>query len=251
MDAAAYPELADTEDRHWWYAARRAVARAHLRRLPLPPPDRARVLEIGCGTGGNLGLLARFGRLSACELDAQARDFAQTKAHGLGLDIPIREGRLPAPIPAAPGSLDLICLFDVLEHVDDDEAALRALRALLAPGGHILLTVPAHPWLWSAHDDYLHHRRRYRLGELAAKARRAGFTIHHLGWLNAALFPLAAVSRLLTARRQGRPPGTALPPPWLNRLLYRVSAAERLLAPGWRLPWGLSLLAVLRRPDRD
>lgn len=241
MDPSAYREMADTEGRHWWFTGRRAILASLLRRLGLPRD--ARILEIGCGTGGNLEMLSAFGRLSAMETDAGARAIAAEKTAGR---FEIRAGSCPDDIPFARRSQDLVCMFDVLEHIDDDVATLRALRGLLAPGGRALLTVPAYRWMWSAHDEFLHHKRRYTAGELRSKAGAAGLRMGKLSYFNTLLFPLAAAARvkdrLLNEKHAS---GTAVPAAPVNSLLHALFSAERHLVGRVPLPFGVSLVAIL------
>jgi hypothetical protein len=118
-------------------------------------------------------------------------------------------------------------------------ATLQALGALLAPGGHAVLTVPAYRWLWSEHDEFLHHKRRYSAGELRHKVDAAGLRVGELSYFNTLLFPLAAAARLLKVN------GTAVPAPPINRLFHAVFSAERFLVGRLPLPFGVSLVAVL------
>ncbi|WP_313231769.1 methyltransferase domain-containing protein [Sphingobium yanoikuyae] len=136
-------------------------------------------------------------------------------------------------------------LLDVLEHVEQDREALAALRDRLAPGGRILLTVPAAPWLWSEHDVLHHHKRRYTAASLHAVARDAGLQVHEKGHFNALLFPVAVLARAVQ-RLTGRGAATeAAPPTSLNTLLRHVFATERHLLGRVSLPFGLSLYAIL------
>lgn len=235
MHPDAYREMADTEGRHWWFAGRRAILGALIGRLGLPPA--ARILELGCGTGGNLEMLAAFGEVSAMEADAGARALAAEKTGGR---FEIRAGRCPDEIPFERARFDLVCLFDVLEHVDEDLATLRAVDALLAPGGRALITVPAYRWLWSAHDEFLHHKRRYTAPELRAKARAAGLEVALLSYFNTLLFPLAVASRVLGVE------GRSVPAAPVNGALRALFSAERLLVGRLALPYGVSLVTVLR-----
>ncbi len=237
-------QMAAVQQTHWWFAARREILSAVIDGLALPA-DQPRVLEIGCGPGGNLPMLARHGTLSAMEFDPHAR----ATAAGLGL-CPVEAGGLPEPVPFADGSFDLICLLDVLEHVEQDDAALVRVARLLKPGGRLLLTVPAYQWLWSDHDVDHHHHRRYTAGRLRAKARQAGLVVHRAGYFNTLLFPLIALARML-GRLTGRGGGdtdTALPAPWLNKTLRALFGAERALVARTGLPFGTSVIAVLGRP---
>ena len=147
--------MAAHDSTHWWYRARRDILADYLTREGRLP-EQARILEIGCGTGHNLPMLASFGSVEAIEIDPAARDIAS-----LRLGRPVGA----APLPILPGvernAYDLIAVLDVVEHIEDDVAALKAMAACLKPGGKILITVPAHQWLWSAHDVVNHHHRRY------------------------------------------------------------------------------------------
>jgi SAM-dependent methyltransferase len=241
MKPQAYVEMAATEDRHWWFVGRRRIAADTIAHLGLPQP--ARILEGGAGTGGNLALLSGFGEVEAMELDAAAREHANAKSAG---SVVVRAGAFPNEVPFAPGSFDLVCLFDVLEHVEQDVETLQVLRGLLRPGGRILLTVPAYRFLWSAHDEFLLHKRRYTAGELATKARAGGLKVRKISYFNTVLFPLAALARLADRLRGGgTASGTAVPPAAINRLFAGVLGIEAIWLRRFSLPFGVSLLAVL------
>ena len=236
-------QMAAVQQTHWWFSARREILSAVIDRMGLCATQ-AQVLEIGCGPGGNLAMLARHGALSAMEYDPQAR----TKAASLGL-CAVEAGGLPEPIPFADDSFDLVCLLDVLEHVADDEAALARVARPLKPGGRLLLTVPAYQWLWSDHDVDHHHHRRYGVGLLRRKAALAGLVVHRAGYFNTVLFPLIALARLLGKLTGGSVGNadTALPPPWLNRTLRTLFGVERRIVARTGLPFGTSVIAVLGR----
>ncbi len=248
MDASLYPRMAALEDAHWWFAARRAIVGRLLDRIELAPD--AVILEPGCGTGGNFPLLARRGRLFAIDRDPAAIQFAA--ARGLA---EIAEGALPDQIPFGATRFDLVVMTDVLEHLDDPGAALRALHARLKPGGSILITVPAGPWMWSDHDVTHHHRRRFRARELDALLRVAGFETIYLSHYNFLLFPLIAGARILPRRRSRDRAAPrhdlAMPPAALNRVLRAVFASERIVIGAARVPFGVSLIAIARAiPER-
>jgi SAM-dependent methyltransferase len=242
MNPDAYVEMADTEARHWWFAGRRAVSASLIAGLKLP--REARILEVGSGTGGNLAMLASFGTVSALEMNATARAIAARKTGGR---FDIRAGLCPADIPFAGETFDLICLFDVLEHIDEDVATLAALKERLAANGRILLTVPANDWLWSTHDEFLHHKRRYSAAGLRAAVTAAGLRLDRMSYFNTLLFPLAALVRLKD-RLLGRPStsGRDVPARPVNWLLRQTFGMERFLLRLFRLPFGVSLFAILR-----
>ena len=241
MDPKAYRDMAETEARHWWFAGRRANLAAVLKSLRLPA--HARILEIGSGTGGNLDMLADFGKVTALEIDADARALAAEKTGGR---YRIVAGSCPDDLPFAGEIFDLICLLDSLEHIEADAATLVAMRRLLGPGGRMLITVPAHPWLWSAHDVFLHHKRRYRREDLRALCEAAGFVVTRLSYFNFFLFPLAVAARIkdqITGAKVAT--GSDLPPAAVNATFRNIFAAERFLLPHINLPAGVSLLAML------
>lgn len=241
MSPDAYLEMAATEERHWWFSGRRAILDTMLAGMALPAASR--ILEIGSGTGGNLDLLAGHGTVSALEMDPAARAISLAKT---GHRYDIRHGRCPDQVPFPPASFDLICMFDVLEHIVEDVATLALASTLLAGGGRILLTVPANRWMWGPHDVFLHHQRRYRAAELRCKAGAAGLRLDRLTHFNTLLFPLAAAMRIKDrlAGTQAAS-GTAIPAAPINHALRHVFSSERHLLRWMRLPFGVSLLAVL------
>ena len=242
METDAYTLMASHEDRHWWFVGRRAVIDGLLDRLELPPD--ARVLEAGCGTGGNLYHLAQRGQLSAFEPHPVAIDIARGRHPDVDLDV----GELPHDLPFAAGSFDLVAALDVLEHVDDDAAALNALVLLARPGGYVLLTVPTHPFLFGSHDRRLHHVRRYTVPGLLEICRQTSAELVHEGAFNTILAPVAFAARLgekLLAIDLGNQ--ERLPAAPLNAVLAKLFAVEGRLVRTWRLPFGLSHAVILRR----
>lgn len=242
MDRDVYTRMGALEDRHWWFVARRRILTEALERFVDLPPE-ARLLEVGCGTGGNLSMLGRFGSVAALEPDAEARRLASR--HG---QADIRDGRLPSAIPFNGTRFDLVAALDVLEHLDDDAATLEALHDQLHPGGWLVLTVPAFSFLWSRHDEKHHHKRRYRKAGLVHLVTRAGFVPVRVTYFNTLLFPLIAGVRLLkTLFALGGKPDDDMPSPLVNRLLTAVFSSERRLLGRVPFPAGVSLLMIARR----
>jgi SAM-dependent methyltransferase len=243
MDPKLYREMAETQQKHWWFRARREILARVIARLKLPSP--AELLEIGAGTGGNLGMLSEYGRVSAVEMDGFARQYA-SDVSGLRVSY----GCLPDQLPFAEASFDLICLFDVLEHIEDDANALKRVYQLLKPKGRAVITVPAYEWLYGAHDRAHQHFRRYTARRLYLKARDAGLRVGRSGYFNALLFPLIAARRLYKlATSQQDAHDAALPNRFINGLLYAVFAAEKYVVPIALFPYGTSVLAILERDD--
>ncbi len=240
MERVIYDRMAEHDSTHWWYRARRDVLADVVARC-MKLPDDARILEIGCGTGHNLPMLARFGTVDALEIDTAAAAIAS-----LRLGKPVLRAPLPTLDGVADNAYDLIALLDVLEHIDDDCAALIAIAERLKPGGALLLTVPQYMWMWSGHDVANHHFRRYTKRTLRAVVAKAGLRLDLLTHFNSLLFPLAAAARLL-ARATGRKGSDdALPPAPVNALFERIFRLERHMVGRWPMPPGVSLLAIIR-----
>jgi SAM-dependent methyltransferase len=238
MERIVYQQMAELDERHWWYRARREILAALIRR-EARPPAKARILEIGCGTGHNLAMLGQFGKIDALELDDEARAVAEKR---LGRKV------MGAPLPELAGvkdrHYDLIGAFDVIEHIEDDRAAIAAIAAKLKPGGKLVMTVPAHQWMWSAHDTVNHHKRRYSKRALKALIEGSPLKLDKLGYFNSLLFPLAIVDRLAAKVRGKEDADLKLPSRPLNSALERAFRAERHLVGRLPLPPGLSLFAV-------
>jgi SAM-dependent methyltransferase len=243
MDAAVFERMAELDASHWWFVGRRRILEQLIRREVRPAPG-ARILEIGCGTGHNLEMLGRFGAVEATELNDSARKLASAR-----LGQPVERAALPDLSMFADERFDLIALLDVLEHVADDHSALQSIRSKLKPGGRLLVTVPGNPWMWSAHDVSHHHHRRYRRRELQSAAKDAGLKVDFLSPFNSLLFPAIAGARL-AGRLIGRESADdAMPPAPVNRLLRAIFGLEAALIGRVPFPFGVSLAAVLRRPD--
>ena len=243
MDRIIFDRMAELDQEHWWYVGRRGILSDIINRYGQPSPH-ARILEIGCGTGHNLPMLAQFGSLDACELDEEARNLATQR-----LGRPVHKSRLPDLSAFEPASYDIIALLDVLEHVPDDESALQAIKQLLKPGGKLLLTVPANRWMWSGHDVAHHHFRRYSRSGLKRLVHGADFRIRLLSYFNTLLFPPIAAVRAANKLLKRVEADDTLPSADVNRLLQKIFSLEKGLVGRLPMPFGVSLVAVLERSD--
>lgn len=238
MDRVVYDRMAAHDSTHWWYRARRDILHDYVARYAGLPAD-ARILEIGCGTGHNLPMLARFGEVDAIEIDPAARRIASER-----LGKPVGDAPLPELPGVERGTYDMVAVLDVVEHIADDVAALRAMAALLKPGGKVLIAVPAHQWMWSAHDVVNHHHRRYSKRTLRSAIERAGLRAERMRWFNSLLFPLAAAARI-AGRITGRDDSDdSPPPPVINGLFERIFRLERHLVGRAPMTPGVSIVTL-------
>ena len=230
------------EDRMWWYRALHARAVALLR----PLPAGAAVLDAGCGTGGFLDRL-RAARPDLClhglEYDGEAARRAAAKSGAR-----VVNGTANA-LPFVDGSFDALTSLDVLCHAGvEPEAALAEYRRVLRPSGTLLLNLPAHDWLRSAHDARVHNARRYERAPVRRMLEGAGFAAVDAWHWNSLLLPLMAVQRRLLAKDEAAASDVTDYPPWLDRALFAATEAERRLwSFGLRFPAGGSVLAMARR----
>jgi SAM-dependent methyltransferase len=238
MRDAAIDEMARLEDTHWWFVGKRILVESALASVPS-----GRALDVGCGTGGVLATLRSRWQVFGTDVSRMALAHAQRRGL-VGL-----AGATAERLPFRRGSFALVSALDVVEHADDDRAVLAEMRAVLADDGALLVSVPAFPALWSAHDEALGHRRRYTPRTLREAIEGAGFSVVRMTYTNAVIFPLAAAVRLLGRFR--RPHGSSgvdmfpLPRP-LNRLMIGVYRLEARVMRHVRLPVGVSLLCLAR-----
>lgn len=249
MEIDAYRQMRDHEESHWWFRGRKAVLAAVLRRAVAGRViDRA--LDLGCGVGGLMDILSTAGRAFGTDTSLPSLVFCR----GRGLRRLFTASG--SDLPLAPESFDLITAFDTLEHIPDDDATLRECRRILRPGGLLVASGPAYPWLFSHQDRVVHHQRRYTLGSLGGRLRRAGFRVVRRSYYNTILFPVILPALLvIKARERLFPPpadstGTnvSLPiPRFVNRILEAIFRFERHLVPHISFPAGHSLVIVAEK----
>lgn len=244
MELEAYEGLYRLEDSHWWFRGRRTVIAALFGRAELPSSPR--LLDAGCGTGRNLLELGRLGDAVGVDVSPEAIDFC----HKRGL----REVQLASltALPFEAASFDAILVADVLEHVEDDLGALRELRRVSADDAVLVATVPAYEWLWSQHDVFNHHFRRYTRPMLVERVRAAGWEPKLATYFNSVLLPPIAAVRKLGRLIERERPDLELTPGPLNGLLQLPMQAEaRVIANGLVLPFGVSIGVLCRPSDRS
>ena len=242
MDIEAYAIAAHIEDDHWWFRGRRAVLKSVLDYFVSSSKNQLDILEVGCGNGGNLKLLSNYGKLFAVELDDAARERAMHR--GLA---EVERGWLPDNLPVKGSGYDLIAALDIIEHVDDEQRSIQALRDLLKSKGYVLITVPAYKQLWSRHDDISRHKRRYTRKQITAIVKDAGFDIIFCTYFNTLLFPFEAIYLKLSKLLNNNPYNVLrIPFAPINRLLEIIFLGESLIIPRFSMPFGLSVLVCAR-----
>jgi len=247
MDKSYYKEYHDLERKHWWFQVRGEILMDHLR--PFCDQPHLRILNVGAATGRTSELLREFGEVRSIEFDEDCCQFAREQS-----GIAMEQGSI-LDLPFADGSFDLVCAFDVLEHVVEDRRGAAELERVCKPGGMICVTVPAYMFLWSQHDDVNHHLRRYTRGELA-QLFEARLQPVYQSYFNSLLFTPIALFRLLSAlspfKKQERADAGSdffvMNSPLLTRVFYHVFRLERhLIARGISLPMGVSILSSWRK----
>lgn len=238
MDLESHEKRIANEDVHWWFVSRRKIIKTILAKYFDDRPENT-ILEVGCGSGGNLKMLSAFGDLVALELHDKARERANSRNI-----CKVKKGRLPEDIPFDSG-FDLICILDVLEHIENDLGALQSLQSMLNKNGKLLITVPAYKFLWSNHDTACHHKRRYFKRQLSRLVIKSGLSIQYRTYFNTFLFPGIATLRLLNKllkKNQGS--DVVLPPKFLNDFLATIFSSETIFLPRLGFPFGLSILII-------
>ena len=247
MDPAEYDYLYKLEDDLWWFVGMRRIVGNLLERYfskPVGPP--LKVLDAGCGTGGQIAQLEGWGQVTAFDFYPKAAEMSATRRSGRILIASIDE------IPLEDESFDLVTALDVVCQLPSprDQTALDELARVLKPGGTLVVRVPAFQALYGSHDRTLHTEHRYTAGEMTAKMRKAGLQPIQATYANTFLFPVALVRRML-ARVTGKAPTEsdvrAVPAP-LNTALRLVLDLESEILKHTSLPFGLSVIALAKKP---
>jgi SAM-dependent methyltransferase len=249
-DPSFFEQLAKVEDRHFWFQARNRLIFGITRKLTPGLNPGYRVLEVGCGTGNILRALRQAcpdGNVVGLELWLEGLRFAQQRSTALLVQGDVRHSPFGRPF-------ELIGMFDVLEHIPEEVETLVALREALAPGGRLMLTVPAHQYLWSYFDQAAQHCRRYSPRQIRDRLTEAGFQVEFLSEFMTCIFPIVWLFRKIGNRRRGSGDARTLALkefrvlPVINGLLTAILKLETLwLSRGYRLPIGTSLIVVARK----
>ena len=239
MNPEVYGEIARVERELWWYRGRRWIC-GHL--LERRVGHGKQILDVGCGTGFNLGWLQRWGEVTGVEPSPHALEECRRQGYhdviqADALNLPFEDERF-----------DLVTAFDIIEHISDDAAALREMRRVLRPGGQLLLYTPALPWLYGEHDRRVHHCRRYRFPQLCRRLQEADLEIEFSSHANLWVLPAVVLARILLELRPQRPHSeTELPSGPINQALSALCRLEAAWLTRFPLQHGMSLVALARR----
>lgn len=243
MDAKEFERNFRVETDYWWNLGRFHMIRNFVRQA-IHLPKGAKLVDLGCGTGGTTLWLKEFGDVTGVDASPEALAYCRRRGLKKLLRSPLERLRLPSR------AFDAAFALDILEHVRDDAQALSEVHRILKPGGSLLVTVPAYQWLWSEHDEVCHHVRRYTRAELTRKLREAGFQVRRASYcITFLLLPLVALIRfrwLFKGDKKIMMAVVPLPKP-LNALLVGVLRLEAWLLRYMDLPFGVSVVCLAKK----
>lgn len=242
MNIDMYRIFFDIQKKHWWFVTKKKIVLDAIDRC-LSKNGNIKVLDIGCGSGLMLNALEDIGQTFGMDMSDDAINFCKEVFSGK-----VEKGFLPDQIPYEENYFGLITALDVIEHVDRDIDSLKAIRSRLVLGGKAVITVPAYMFLWSSFDEMNEHKRRYTLPELNTKLIQAGFTVETISYFNTLLFPVVFVVRVLNNALKRDGASDVDMPNWLmNFVLEKIFGIEKYLLKFVNLPFGVSILAVVRK----
>lgn len=245
MQAHHYPILYEVEETHWWYVGRRRIVQQLVEKIrPTLNAANPRILDVGCGTGANLKMLAAYGSAEGVDIEPQAIEFC----HERGLDS-VKLGAIES-LPYESNSFELVTALDVVEHLDDDVAGLREIRRVLRRDGRVLLFVPAFMFLWGVQDDVSNHRRRYTLPSLLKAVEAAGFSVEWASYANISFFlPVLVVRSVMRWLRLQADTEYGINLSVMNGPFSSLFAAERFILQRGKIPFGVSAVCIARRAE--
>jgi len=244
MNIKMYRIFFEIQKKHWWFVTKKRIVLDTIKRYS-NGNDNTKVLDIGCGSGLMLNALEDVGQTYGMDMSDDAINFSKEIFNGK-----VEKGALPDQIPYEECFFDLITALDVIEHVDRDIDSLKAMRSCLVSGGKAVITVPAYMFLWSEFDEINEHKRRYTLTELNTKLVQAGFTVEKISYYNTLLFPIVFAVRMLNniLKRDGAS-DVDMPSRPINFVLEKIFGIEKYLLKFVNLPFGVSVLAVVRNDN--
>lgn len=247
MEREVYRQFFELERENWWFAGMRSIYHRQIKKLGMSAVSQ-RVLDVGCGTGIWTQQLSRLGITVGVDYSKEALAFCRTRELSNLLRASACE------IPFHSNAFSLVTAFGVIEHIDEDQKMLSELFRVCRPGGYVFLLTSAYRFLWSYHDDFVHHKRRYLRSELLSKVRNAGFEIYKISYVNSILFPGIAGVRMFQRIKYFRPKCAERVTEIfdvkgaLNKALRSILEVEAYLLQFISFPFGVGLLCIARKP---
>ena len=248
MKTSEYKTMADRERTYWWHLGRLKIIETHLQKLSKQKNGKLKILNVGCGTGGTIALLERYGDVDNVDISPEAIKFMKKSGYDNAVLV---EG---VQLPFKSGAYDVVCAFDVLEHIEEDIEALQEWGRVLKKKGEVLLTVPAYQWLWSDHDVSLHHKRRYTKSRLRQDGKRAGLKTKKATYAISFSLPMVAGFRFikkLTNKEVTEETSYVKLPNIVNSLFSQLLYLEAKLHAFMTLPFGTSVLARFQKVEQE
>ncbi len=244
MEQHTYAIMNRVEDSHWWFVGRRAILESFLQQIVLQirnPKSEIRILDVGCGTGANLEMLAQFGESEGVDISDDALEFCQRKG------LKVHKG-LAETLPFADESFEIVTALDVVEHLDNDVAGLKEMHRVLKKGGKTLIFVPAFMWLWGVQDDISNHRIRYTKKQIVERLEKAGFEIERATYANWTFFAPILAGRTIMKITGIKPESeNNVNISALNGIFGKLFSAERFWLSRANFPFGVSIVIVAKK----
>lgn len=246
MQQHTYEIMNRVEDSHWWFVGRRAILEEFLRQIIHNPKSKIqnpKILDVGCGTGANLEMLANFGEAEGVDVSDDALEFCRAK------NLKAHKG-LAEKLPFADESFDVVTALDVVEHLDDDVAGLKEMHRVLKADGKTLIFVPAFMWLWGVQDDISNHRIRYTKTQIIERLEKAGFEIERATYANWTFFAPILAGRTLMKITGIKPESeNNVNVSALNGIFGKIFSAERFWLKNFNFPFGVSIVIVAKKAN--
>jgi len=246
MNIGEYRKLYQFERFYWWHVGRRDILNFLLKKF-LKTKDN-KILEIGCGTGGNFSVLDKWGKTVGLDFSKEALKFCQKRGHN---DLILSKAE---EIDFPDNSFDLVVALDVLEHIKDDKKAIKESWRVLKPGGYFLATVPAYKFLWSEHDEVLNHYRRYSFKDFSDKIKEADFDIIKISYLISFVFPIVLFYRILRkiiSPKSKKNTAYVFLPKFINNFFIFLLKFEGFLLKYFNFPFGTSIVCIAKKQVKD
>lgn len=243
MKKIEYTNMAEREQNYWWHLGRLRIIESYIERIK-GKKKLFKIMNIGCGTGGTIDMLEKYGTTENVDISDDAIDYMKQRGYKRLHKVDDLE------VPFKDKTFDLVGAYDVLEHIEDQVDALKEWKRVLKDDGAIMITVPAYQWLWSDHDVSLHHKRRYTTKRLQQAAEEAGLKMEKKSYAIVFSLPLVVGFRFLNkalGRKTDSETSYVDVPDWVNKTFTKLLYAEAKVHKAMPFPAGTTVIGVLRK----